>query len=107
MWTLLSLTLLIARISSVVPADCGQVIFDSVDGNFTGTIKYLPEKNGKPTLSDANNDEYMEFLIGCSNYEENPTEAEIVEEEYRSQFDFDPLVNKVARKSLKLSQNYN
>jgi len=107
MWTLLSLTLLIARISSVVPADCGQVIFGSVDGNFTGTIKYLPEKNGKPTLSDANNDEYMEFLIGCSNYEENPTEAEIVEEEYRSQFDFDPLVNKVARKSLKLSQNYN
>ena len=49
----------------------------------------------------------MEFLIGCSNYEENPTEAEIVEEEFRSQFDFDPLVNKVARKSLKLSQQYN
>ena len=49
----------------------------------------------------------MEFLIGCTNFEADATNPTIVEEEYQNQFLFSDIVTKVARKSLKLSDEYN
>ena len=49
----------------------------------------------------------MEFLIGCTNFEADATTPTIVEEEYQNQFVFSDIVTKVARKSLKLSDEYN
>merc|ERR1711874_527963 len=49
----------------------------------------------------------MEFLIGCTNFEVDAMPPTIVEEEYQNQFVFADIVTKVARKSLKLSDDYN
>lgn len=49
----------------------------------------------------------MEFLIGCRNVEAEATQPRIVEEEYQDQIVFSDIVTKVARKSLKLSEQYN
>ena len=51
----------------------------------------------------------MEFILGCTNSvdQDEPTGPTIVEEEFRSQFEFSNLPTKISRKVLRLSSGYN
>jgi len=107
----LSLILIINNISGVW-SDCGDVVFGGLDGatdHYYGTIKYLPKNSGAPTLADGVNEEFMEFILGCTNSvdQDEPTGPTIVEEEFRSQFEFSNLPTKISRKVLRLSSGYN
>ena len=62
---------------------------------------------GIPSVGDAINEEFIEFLIGCKNSGEEPTAPVIVEDQFRSQFVISNLTPPTIRKSLRLAPEYN